>query len=242
MLSPFPEEMNRSVISLIAGVNYAPTPMAKDNLLKEGVKEEDIVVSGNTVIDALYFTLNKVKGDERYRTTYDSNGKKIILITGHRRENFGDGFENICVAIKTLALKYPHFEFVYPVHLNPNVQEPVLRVLNGVTNVKLISPVDYIQFTQLMEASYLILTDSGGIQEEAPSIGKPVLVMRDTTERPEAVMAGAAKLVGTCKDAIIENVSLLIDDETAYNKMSKVANPFGDGTASKKIVAHLING
>ena len=239
MLSPFPEEMNRSVISLIAGINYAPTKMAMQNLEKEGVNADNILVSGNTVIDALFFTLEKVKQNKEYKVDY-TNGEKIVLITGHRRENFGDGFENICFAIKALAEKYQDFQFIYPVHLNPNVQEPVRRILNGAKNIKLIPPVDYIQFTQLMEASYLILTDSGGIQEEAPSIGKPVLVMRDTTERPEAVLAGAAKLVGTDKDEIIENVSRLIDSEDAYNKMSQVMNPFGDGTASRKIADHLL--
>lgn len=238
MRSPFPEEFNRQVISKIADLHFAPTTAAKENLLREGLKKEDVFITGNTVIDALFFALNKVKNCPGLIAKYDI--ENIILITGHRRENFGNGFENICYAIKALALKYPSFTFIYPVHLNPNVQEPVNRILNGVYNIQLIPPMDYIRFTQLMKCSYLILTDSGGIQEEAPALGKPVLVMRDTTERPEAIEAGTAKLIGTEQQDIIDNVSALIEDKQLYKRMASAKNPFGDGHAAAKIVHHTM--
>lgn len=240
MHSPFPEEMNRSVISLMTDFHFAPTEGAKKNLLKEMVVEEKILVTGNTVIDALLFTLQKVKDNCQYKIGTEFNHKQIVLITGHRRENFGDGFENICRAIKELAAKFPSYTFIYPVHLNPNVQEPVKRILNGLQNVQLLPPMGYIQFTQLMQKSYLILTDSGGIQEEAPALGKPVLVMRDTTERPEAIEAGTARLIGTEQQDIVHHVSELITDSGLYKKMATAKNPFGDGTASAQIVSKTL--
>lgn len=236
MHSPFPEEMNRSVISLITDLHFAPTEGARANLLNENVAEEKLSVTGNTVIDALLFTLEKVKDQPQYGIGTEYDNRKIVLITGHRRENFGDGFENICRAIRQLAEAFPGFEFIYPVHLNPNVQEPVKRILATLKNVQLLPPMGYIQFTQLMQKSYLILTDSGGIQEEAPALGKPVLVMRDTTERPEAVQAGTAKLLGTAQQDIVDNVAALINDTALYNRMATARNPFGDGTASQQIV------
>jgi UDP-N-acetylglucosamine 2-epimerase (non-hydrolysing) len=243
MFSPFPEEFNRQVISKITDIHFAPTEAAKENLLKEGVNPSSIFVTGNTVIDALLFTKNKVEqSSEKYlrKNLWDNNLNEIILITGHRRENFGPGFENMCTAIKQLAERYPNYNFVYPVHLNPNVQEPVKRILNGLKNVYLIPPMDYIQFTALMSKCYFILTDSGGVQEEAPTLGKPVLVMRDTTEREEAVAAGAAKLVGTDKDVIVNNATALLENKELFNKMSRVSNPFGDGSAAVKIVEETL--
>lgn len=256
--SPWPEEMNRQITGRIAAYNLAPTPLSKENLLKEGVKEETITVTGNTVIDALYLVVDKIKQDTSlsgqlqeqlknagYDTSRLSNGKKLVLITGHRRENFGDGFVHMCNAIKTLAEKYPEVDFVYPMHLNPNVRKPILEIFgqeavsgtNGSErNIFFIEPLEYLPFVFLMEQSTLVLTDSGGIQEEAPGLGKPVLVMRDTTERPEAVDAGTVKLVGTNYDLIIKEVSLLLDDETYYKSMAQANNPYGDGLACERII------
>ena len=239
IMSPFPEEFNRQVISKVANIHFAPTMAAAENLAKENISSAKIIVTGNTVIDALLFTRKKFEANnELYlkRYPWSDNGNKMILITGHRRESFGKGFENICYAIKELSEKYPEYNFVYPVHLNPNVQEPVKRILGKLENVFLIPPVDYIEFTNLMHFSYFILTDSGGIQEEAPSLGKPVLVMRDSTEREEAIRSGSAKLVGTTKEGIVQNVTMLIEDESLYYKMSGGINPFGDGRASSRIV------
>ena len=253
--SPWPEEMNRLITGRIAQHNFAPTILAKQNLLNENVHEEKIVVTGNTVIDALKWVVNKLNSDESLSQTlkhdievlgYDfnrlnDNQKRLILITGHRRENFGEGFVHICNAIKNLAGRYPNVDFVYPVHLNPNVRKPVLEILgNNLSNVFLIEPLQYFQFVFLMEKSWLILTDSGGVQEEAPSLGKPVLVMRDTTERPEAVEAGTVLLVGTDKNRIEQGVSRLLDERLFYNKMSESINPYGDGKACKRIVDFLM--
>jgi len=248
--SPWPEEANRKLTAILATYHFAPTQIAKDNLIKEGIKADNIIVTGNTVIDALFFVLEKIKSDknlektilEKLKTQIESLSvinSKFILITGHRRENFGKGFINICEAIKDLAIKYPQINFIYPIHLNPNVRKPVNEILSKLKNVFLIEPLDYLPFIYLMDKSYLILTDSGGIQEEAPSLGKPVLVMRDTTERPEAVKAGTVKLVGTNKEKIINTVSELIDNKNEYNKMSRAVNPYGDGKASYKIVEFL---
>jgi len=251
--SPWPEEMNRLVSGRIATINYAPTILSKQNLLNEGVKENNIVVTGNTVIDALYMVLERIKGDidlqfnlvkEIELSGYNVNRKnKIVLITGHRRENFGDGFINICSAIKILTENYPDVDFVYPMHLNPNVRKPIKEVFGEVqlSNMFFIEPLDYLPFVYLMEKSYLVLTDSGGIQEEAPSLGKPVLVMRDTTERPEALDAGTVILVGTDCNKIVNSVTDLIENNTYYEKMSKALNPYGDGLASKRIVESLLN-
>ncbi len=256
--SPWPEEMNRQITSRIAAYNLAPTPLSRENLLKEGVKEESITVTGNTVIDALYMVVNKIKNDttlagqlqEQLKTAgYDTarlnNGKKLVLITGHRRENFGEGFVNMCHAIKTLTEKYPEIDFVYPMHLNPNVRKPIREIFgeeaesgkNGQErNIFFIEPLDYLPFVFLMEQSTLVLTDSGGIQEEAPGLGKPVLVMRDTTERPEAVDAGTVKLVGTDYGLIVKEVSRLLEDEDYYRSMAQANNPYGDGKACERIV------
>ena len=242
--SPFPEEFNRVVISKIANLHFASTGLAKQNLLDEKVDDNIIYVTGNTVIDALFYTRARIgnKPTEIRLSNWIFNAnRKMILITGHRRENFGSGFENICEAIRKLSQKYIQVDFVYPVHLNPNVQEPVNRLLSGLPNVFLCPPVDYVTFTGLMECATIILTDSGGVQEEAPSLGKPVLVMRNTTERPEAVSAGAARLVGVDKDNIFENVCELIEDHQIYTAMSQVSNPFGDGHASERIVSHIQN-
>ncbi len=243
--SPWPEEANRKLTGVLTKYHFAPTNTAKNNLLKEGIKEDNIVVTGNTVIDALFLVLEKIKNDKNLENKIIKNfpfsilDSQFILITGHRRENFGEGFINICEAIKELALKYPDINFIYPVHLNPNVRKPVNEILFDVGNVYLIEPLDYLPFVYLMSKSYLILTDSGGIQEEAPSLGKPVLVMRDTTERPEAVEAGTVKLVGTDKEKIVYEVSKLIEEKQEYDKMSKANNPYGDGKASKKIIKFL---
>jgi UDP-N-acetylglucosamine 2-epimerase (non-hydrolysing) len=259
--SPWPEEMNRQITSRIATYNLAPTPLSKENLLKEGVKEESITVTGNTVIDALYLVVDKIKQDaslsgqlqEQLKATgYDTsrlnNGKKLVLITGHRRENFGDGFVNMCNAIKTLTEKYPEVDFVYPMHLNPNVRKPIREIFgeeavsgrgNGNRNIFFIEPLEYLPFVFLMEQSTLVLTDSGGIQEEAPGLGKPVLVMRDTTERPEAVDAGTVKLVGTNYELIVNEVSRLLDDGAYYNSMAHAHNPYGDGLACGRIVEFI---
>ena len=256
--SPWPEEMNRQITSRIATYNLAPTPLSKENLLKEGVKEETITVTGNTVIDALYLVVDKIKQDASltgalqeqlkkagYDTARLKEGKKLVLITGHRRENFGDGFVNMCNAIKTLTEKYPEVDFVYPMHLNPNVRKPILEIFGeetvsgvngGVRNIFFIEPLEYLPFVFLMEQSTLVLTDSGGIQEEAPGLGKPVLVMRDTTERPEAVDAGTVKLVGTNYDLIVKEVSLLLDVKAYYSTMAQANNPYGDGMACERII------
>jgi UDP-N-acetylglucosamine 2-epimerase (non-hydrolysing) len=248
--SPWPEEMNRLITSKIATYHFAPTPLSKNNLLKENTDENAIIVTGNTVIDALQWVTQKITTDETLSTTiqyellklgYDvtrlTEGRRLVLITGHRRENFGDGFLHICHAIKELAERYPQIDFVYPMHLNPNVRKPVLDVLGeNTSNVFLIEPLQYLPFVFLMNHSYLILTDSGGVQEEAPGLGKPVLVMRNTTERPEAVDAGTVKLVGTDKERIKQHVIQLVEDAALYNEMSQAQNPYGDGLASSRIV------
>ena len=255
--SPWPEEINRQLTGRIATYDFAPTPLSRQNLLKENVADEKITVTGNTVIDALYWVVDKIKNDKQLEHDlstfledkgYDvgrlSKGRRLILITGHRRENFGDGFINMCRAIKDLTIKYPEVDFVYPMHLNPNVRKPIHEVfgenLDNLGNMFFIEPLEYLSFVYLMEKSTIVLTDSGGIQEEAPGLGKPVLVMRDTTERPEALDAGTVKLVGTNYDAIVNNVSTLLDDPSAYEKMSKAVNPYGDGKACGRIVKVLI--
>jgi len=254
--SPWPEEINRQITGRIAEYNFAPTALSRENLLKENVSENTITVTGNTVIDALYWVVDKMKrdlnlDDEQYNLLKESGydaarlkyGKKLVLITGHRRENFGNGFMSICSAIKSLTEKYPDVDFVYPMHLNPNVRKPIHEVfgetLEGLGNMFFIEPLEYLSFVYLMEKSSIVLTDSGGIQEEAPGLGKPVLVMRDTTERPEALTAGTVKLVGTNYDKIISEVSALIDNPDCYNSMSNAVNPYGDGHACRRIVDFL---
>lgn len=249
--SPWPEEMNRQITSRIAAYHFAPTQLSKSNLLMEGISPEKIMVTGNTVIDALYTIVDKVKDNKVLSITlkqtlnhlgYDVNrlscGRKLVLITGHRRENFGDGFIHICQAIKTLAEKYPDTDFVYPMHLNPNVRKPIHDIFgeHSSSNIFFIEPLEYLTFVYLMEKSTIVLTDSGGIQEEAPGLGKPVLVMRDTTERPEALDAGTVKLVGTDFDKIVKEVSSLLEDKAYYNSMSKAVNPYGDGKSCNRIV------
>ncbi|MCB9219791.1 MAG: UDP-N-acetylglucosamine 2-epimerase (non-hydrolyzing) [Ignavibacteriales bacterium] len=236
--SPFPEEINRTITTRIADYHFAPTEISKANLLSEGINEKQIYITGNTVIDALFLAKEKVQ--EINPIVKGLNDELIkylpyVLITGHRRENFGQGFINICESISSLAEKFPSYNFIYPVHLNPNVQDPVNKILGGKRNVVLIEPQTYLPFVSLMMNANIILTDSGGVQEEAPSLGKPVLVMRDTTERPEAVQAGTVKLVGTNKNEIISEVSKLIEDKSAYNKMANAVNPYGDGLASERI-------
>ena len=252
--SPWPEEMNRQITGRIATYHFAPTSLSKDNLLQEGVSEERIIVTGNTVIDALYMVVEKIKNDgilscelEKVlkASGYDigrlSDGRKLVLITGHRRENFGDGFISMCKAIKSLSEKYPEVDFVYPMHLNPNVRKPIYEVFGESqrANLFFIEPLEYLSFVYLMEKSAIVLTDSGGIQEEAPGLGKPVLVMRETTERPEALEAGTVKLVGTDYDKIVNEVSGLLDNQEYYEKMSKAVNPYGDGKACSRIVKAL---
>ncbi|WNO11725.1 non-hydrolyzing UDP-N-acetylglucosamine 2-epimerase [Teredinibacter sp. KSP-S5-2] len=242
--SPWPEEINRKLTSSIAKYHFAPTDFAKENLIREGVAESSICVTGNTVIDALFYTLDYCADDKRFEDTLHEKykidfSKKLILVTGHRRENFGEGFQNICKAIGDIAIRNPDVQLVYPVHLNPNVQEPVKRVLEGLQNVLLIPPLDYRKFVFLMSKAYLILTDSGGIQEEAPSLNKPVLVMRDTTERPEAVESGAVKIVGNQTKSIVSGVEMLIQNAEKYREMSSAVNPYGSGDASQKIVDYL---
>ena len=240
--SPWPEEGNRKVTGALANIHFAPTSTSKANLLAENVSDNAIHIVGNTVIDSLFLVKNIIRDDETLDATLNTQmpflnyGKKIVLITGHRRENFGDGFENICNAIVDVSKEFEDVLFIYPVHLNPQVQGPVKRILNTVKNVLLIDPLDYLPFIYLMDKSYLILTDSGGIQEEAPSLGKPVLVMRETTERPEAVSAGTVKLVGTDKKTIYLNIKALLSDRIIYEKMSKAHNPYGDGKAAKRIL------
>lgn len=255
--SPWPEEMNRQITGRIATLDFAPTPLSRQNLLDEGVPEEHIYVTGNTVIDALHIVVNKIKSDSQLSETLTENlktqgyevnrlegGRKLVLITGHRRENFGDGFLNICKAIKHLSQKYQDVDFVYPMHLNPNVRKPIHEIfgknLNNLGNLFFIEPLEYLDFVFLMEKSTIVLTDSGGIQEEAPGLGKPVLVMRDTTERPEALDAGTVKLVGTDYNKIVDNVSLLLEDEKEYDIMSRANNPYGDGKASQRIADALL--
>ena len=254
--SPWPEEMNRQITGRIATFNFAPTPLSKKNLLAEGVAEDKITVTGNTVIDALYMVVDKIKNnaeldkkledilkDAGYDGNRLANGKKLVLITGHRRENFGDGFISMCKAIKFLTEKYPDVDFVYPMHLNPNVRKPIHEVfgenLEGLGNMFFIEPLEYLSFVYLMEKANIVLTDSGGIQEEAPGLGKPVLVMRDTTERPEALDAGTVKLVGTDYDKIVNEVSALLDNKELYDTMSKAVNPYGDGHACERIINTL---
>jgi len=240
--SPFPEEVNRQITGRVTSYHFAPTEQARQNLLAENIANNKIVVTGNTVIDALLSIVEQAKEipftDQLLNEIpilADSNQDRIILVTGHRRENFGCGFEEICQALHDIAEAHPEVHIIYPVHLNPNVQEPVNRMLTGLRNVFLIEPLDYLPFVKLMYKSYLILTDSGGIQEEAPSLGKPVLVMRDTTERPEAVLAGTVKLVGANRDKIVETVSLLLTDNSLYKEMARAHNPYGDGRACERI-------
>jgi UDP-N-acetylglucosamine 2-epimerase (non-hydrolysing) len=237
--SPFPEEMNRQLTARIATYHFAPTPLAKQNLLQENINENRIIVTGNTVIDALLSVVRKIKDVEI--PGYTPFGKRIVLITGHRRENFGEGFTHICQAIKTLTAKFPDVDFIYPMHLNPNVRKPLQDVFGELSpaNLFLIEPLDYLPFVYLMSLSALVLTDSGGIQEEAPGLGKPVLVMRDTTERPEALDAGTVKLVGTDYAKIVAEVSKLLEDNACYLQMSQAVNPYGDGKASERIAEYL---
>ena len=248
--APFPEEFNRQSSGIIADYHFAPTDLSRENLLAEGKNKHSIIVTGNTVIDALHLVLKKIDVDKNKvnditlrfneRLSFDWKVARIVLITGHRRENFGQGFLDICAAIRELALKNPDTHFVYPVHLNPNVQKPVNEILIGLDNVWLIEPLEYEEFVYLLKQSYLVLTDSGGIQEEAPSLGIPVLVMRDVTERPEAVEAGTVKLVGASKENIIFNIDLLLNDEALYEIMSQAHNPYGDGNACDRIVEYIL--
>ena len=263
--SPWPEEMNRQITGRITTYHFAPTPLAKQNLLDENVRPEQIVVTGNTVIDALYMVVEKIKNDANlqselgellkeagYDTARLDGSRRLVLITGHRRENFGDGFISMCTAIRDLAAKYPDVDFVYPMHLNPNVRKPIREVFGDIasqtihntsniihSNLFFIEPLEYLSFVYLMEKSTIVLTDSGGIQEEAPGLGKPVLVMRDTTERPEALESGTVHLVGTNYDKIVGEVSTLLDDAEAYEKMSQAVNPYGDGMACSRISDYL---
>lgn len=255
--SPWPEEMNRQITGRIATYNFSPTPLSRQNLLDEGVRPEKITVTGNTVIDALHWVVKRIKGDQSLQSQlsgelleagYDvsrseESKRRLVLITGHRRENFGEGFINICTAIRDLAHRYPDVDFVYPMHLNPNVRKPIHQVfgesLTDLGNLFFIEPLDYLDFVYLMDKSTVVLTDSGGIQEEAPGLGKPVLVMRDTTERPEALEAGTVKLVGTDYAKIVGEVSTLLDDRAAYEAMSQAVNPYGDGQACPRIVTQL---
>ena len=255
--SPWPEEMNRQITGRIATYHFAPTPLSRQNLLNEGVKDAQITVTGNTVIDALHWVVDKIRQDPAlaqslseelrasgYDTARLNEGRRMVLITGHRRENFGEGFLSICRAIKTLSERFPEVDFVYPMHLNPNVRRPIHEVfgenLSNLGNLFFIEPLEYLSFVCLMEKSTVVLTDSGGIQEEAPGLGKPVLVMRDTTERPEALEAGTVKLVGTDYDRIVGGVSTLLTDPSAYERMSKAVNPYGDGKAAQIIYSFLL--
>lgn len=246
LYSPWPEEANRQLTGVLANYHFAPTQSSYDNLIKENVNPAHIVVTGNTVIDALLQVKQKVEQDQalveqfQQQFSFLEQEKKLILVTGHRRENFGQGFLNICQALANLAKKYPDIQIVYPVHLNPNVQQPVNALLADIDNVYLIAPQDYLPFVYLMNRSYLILTDSGGIQEEAPSLGKPVLVMRDTTERPEAVQAGTVRLVGTEIAAIEQSVAELLENPDVYAEMAAAHNPYGDGTACQQIIQFLL--
>ena len=249
LTSPWPEEANRQITGILANYHFAPTITSKENLVRENKDTKNILVTGNTVIDALFLALDKIKNDEDLEIQIKNliqdfgyeikEDKKIILVTGHRRENHGQGFINICEALKEIALNNPTFDIVYPVHLNPNVQKPVKQILSDISNIYLIEPLQYEQFLFIMDKSYFIITDSGGVQEEAPSLGKPVLVMRDTTERPEALEAGTVKLVGTNTQKIIDEAMDLINNPIAYEQMSKAHNPYGDGKACEKIVKFL---
>ena len=252
LYSPWPEEANRQLTSILTTYHFAPTQTAKENLLKENKNEKNIIITGNTVIDALFLILEKIDRDKQLQKkiiqniqiqikdrSFSVQTSKFILVTGHRRESFGRGFVNICQALKTIAMKNPDIHIIYPVHLNPNVKEPVNRLLGGIDNIHLIEPLQYEAFIYLMSKAYFIITDSGGIQEEAPSIGKPVLVMRDTTERPEAVEAGTVKLVGTKPEKIINEAQKLINNIEEYEKMSRSHNPYGDGKASVRIMEFL---
>ena len=253
--SPWPEEMNRQLTDRLCAYCFAPTEASRSNLLQEKIDANKIFITGNTVIDALLWVVNKINNDSSLQQQLQQQIKEIgytnivncqsstvnsILVTGHRRENFGEGFLNICRALKAIALAHPNIDIVYPVHLNPNVQKPVYEILADISNIYLIPPIDYLPFVYLMQHCHLILTDSGGVQEEAPSLGKPVLVMRNTTERPEAVEAGTVKLVGTDYETIVENVNMLMSDKTVYNRMSQAHNPYGDGMACKRIVEFII--
>jgi UDP-N-acetylglucosamine 2-epimerase (non-hydrolysing) len=243
--SPWPEEGNRKLTGAIAQLHFAPTTVSQDNLLRENINSGSVSVTGNTVIDALFIIKEKLANDLNLNNSLKARfpeiqpNKKLVLVTGHRRESFGGGFERICEALATIAKNNDDVQILYPVHLNPNVREPVNRILHNVDNVHLIEPQDYLPFVYLMNQSHIILTDSGGIQEEAPSLGKPVLVMRDTTERPEAVEAGTVKLVGTDKGRITNAVQSLLDDKALYNEMSRAHNPYGDGKASQRIVENI---
>ena len=251
--SPWPEEMNRQITGSIASYHFAPTSLSRQNLLDEGVPENRIHVTGNTVIDALHWVVERIKDDKELDCKLENQlreagynvgrDRRLVLITGHRRENFGKGFINICNAIKTLSVRHPEVDFVYPMHLNPNVRKPIHEIfgedLSNLDNTFFIEPLEYLNFVYLMERSHIVLTDSGGIQEEAPGLGKPVLVMRDTTERPEALEAGTVKLVGTDYSKIVDNVSVLLEDSSAYEKMSRAVNPYGDGKACGRIVSIL---
>jgi UDP-N-acetylglucosamine 2-epimerase (non-hydrolysing) len=247
--APFPEEFNRQVTGLVTAFHFCPTERSRSNLLNEGKAEQGIYITGNTVIDALHWVLDKIDTENQARSSLDEklnkalsfnfHRERFILITGHRRENFGSGFLNICEAIKATAQRNPGVHFVYPVHLNPNVLQPVNEILSGLKNVHLIEPLDYLPFVYLLKQCYLVLTDSGGIQEEAPSLGKPVLVMRQVTERPEAVDAGTVKLVGSSRDTIAESIQQLLDDQELYGRMSNAHNPYGDGQACSRIVSIL---
>lgn len=251
--SPWPEELNRQITSRIAELNFAPTPLSRDNLVREGVDKDKIIITGNTVIDALHQVIKHLEQDNKLTTEVDetlrlsgydinrlSNGRRMVLITAHRRENFGEGFINICEAIKSLAERFEDVDFVYPMHLNPNVRRPITQVfgnLKGYNNLFFIEPLDYLPFVRMMSKAIVVLTDSGGIQEEAPGLGKPVIVMRDTTERPEAVSAGTVKLVGTDKDKIVDECNALLTDDRLYSEMSQANNPYGDGYACGRIVS-----
>lgn len=246
--SPWPEEANRQITGVLANYHFAPTQISADNLLKENKNEKDIIITGNTVIDALFLALEKIEKNKTLKLEIEKSisihykvqsNRKIILVTGHRRENFGEGFINICEALKTIATNNPNIDIVYPVHLNPNVLNPTKDILSNASNVYLITPLQYEQFIYMMSKAYFIITDSGGVQEEAPSLGKPVLVLRDTTERPEALEAGTVKLVGTNKKSIIKEAQKLLDKESEYKKMSKAHNPYGNGRACEKIIKFL---
>ncbi|WP_086288220.1 non-hydrolyzing UDP-N-acetylglucosamine 2-epimerase [Campylobacter devanensis] len=249
LYSPYPEEANRQIIGVLANYHFAPTRIAMENLIRENKPTSNILVTGNTVIDALLFILDKILHNEKIKDSilkslknegfiYNQN-RKLILVTGHRRENFGDGFINICNGLKQIALNNPDVDILYPVHLNPNVQTPVNNILSEIQNIHLVSPLKYESFVYMMHLSHFIITDSGGVQEEAPSLGKPVLVMRDTTERPSALMAGTIRLVGTDITKITQQAQILLDNESEYKTMSNAINPYGDGTASEKIAAYL---
>nr|WP_281349902.1 UDP-N-acetylglucosamine 2-epimerase (non-hydrolyzing) [Pseudomonas karstica] len=246
LYSPWPEEGNRKLTGALANLHFAPTSTSQANLLREGIDPGRIVITGNTVIDALLDVVSRLDQDDSLRgqaaapASFLNPDRKLILVTGHRRESFGGGFERICQALMEVATAHPEVDIVYPVHLNPNVREPVNRLLTGINNVHLIEPLEYLPFVYMMSRSYIILTDSGGIQEEAPSLGKPVLVMRDTTERPEAVAAGTVKLVGTQTERIVEELNRLLEDPAAYASMSYAHNPYGEGDACKRILETLL--